>query len=137
LALKGRPERREEEMAQQRGFRTVNLDLPKSGETSVYTSARVADALQEVTADMTLYEGVRLLQIMEAVYLQGKKDGARDAFEQIDISLSAIKNALPHRRPGRPKGSRNTRRPKTIQRRTKRRKTLSGKASVQKGTRRK
>ena len=42
---------------------------------------------------------------MEAVYLQGKKDGAREAFENVDKSLTQAKKAIPHNRPGRPKGT--------------------------------
>jgi hypothetical protein len=97
-----------------RGYRTIKLDLPRTKETAaVYTSPRIADALDEITRDATLYEGVRLLQVMEAVYLQGRKDGARNAFERIDRSLAAVKTQVPHRPPGRPRtltGKRRVRR---------------------------
>ncbi len=87
----------------QRGYRTIKLELPRSkGIADVYTSARVADALTEITADATLYDGVRMVQVMEAVYLQGRKDGAREAFDRIDRSLTVVKDEVPHRRPGRP-----------------------------------
>jgi len=52
----------------------------------------VSKALDEVTEDMTLYHGVRLGQVIEAVYKQGQKDGA--------------KKAVPHRNPGQPKKNR-------------------------------
>jgi len=66
-----------------RGYRTIKIELPKRGEiAAVYTSARVADALREITEDANLYHGVRLVQVMEAVYLQGRKDGAREAFRR-------------------------------------------------------
>ncbi|MEJ7656956.1 MAG: hypothetical protein WKF33_07995 [Thermoleophilaceae bacterium] len=50
---------------------------------------------------MTVYEGVKLGQLLEAAYNQGKKDGARSVFELVDDA----KKEIPHRRPGRPKGS--------------------------------
>ena len=48
-------------------------------EVSVYASPKVSKALEEITNDMSLYHGVRLAQVMEALYEQGKKDGARNA----------------------------------------------------------
>ena len=84
-----------------RGYRTIHLQL-KNETVSVYTAPRVADALEEIAGEATLYEGVRLTQIMEAVYAQGKKDGAREAFEQLDRGVAEAKKQIPHRRPGRP-----------------------------------
>lgn len=95
-----------------RGYRTISVDV-KGDDVSVYTSARVADALKEITEDKDLYHGVRLMQVMEAVYLQGKKDGAREVFEEIDSGLAATvtaaKKAIPHGKPGRPRGRRRPR----------------------------
>jgi hypothetical protein len=51
---------------------------------------------------MTLYEGVRLASVLEAVYSQGKKDGAREAFDALDQGVAQVKKAIPHKRPGRP-----------------------------------
>jgi hypothetical protein len=83
-----------------RGYRTITLELVKREDAvSVYTSPRVADALEEIVASSTLYEGVRLLQILEAVYEQGRKDGARSVFEE----LERVKGEIPHANPGRPK----------------------------------
>jgi hypothetical protein len=94
----------------QRGYRTIKLQLARTkAAADVYTSARVADALQEITKDATLYEGVRLAQVMEAVYLQGTKDGARAAFEEIDRNIALAKAEIPHRKPGRPMSSRRPR----------------------------
>jgi len=69
----------------------------------VYASPKVGDALREISKDMTLYEGVRLSEVLDAVYVQGKKDGARETFEGFDRSLADVKKAIPHRTPGRPK----------------------------------
>ena len=52
-----------------RGYRTIRLQLKKEKKAvSVRTSPRTADALESIVSDMTLYEGVRLMQVMEAVY---------------------------------------------------------------------
>ncbi|MGH2715644.1 MAG: hypothetical protein ACRDM7_17490 [Thermoleophilaceae bacterium] len=70
----------------------------KGAQVAVYTRPRAADALQEIVAKATLYEGVRLTQVLEAVYLQGKKDGAKEVFDRIED----VRRAIPHNRPGRP-----------------------------------
>lgn len=97
-----RADQREE--AVPRGYRTIKIELPRTDEiAAVYTSARVADALREITEDASLYHGVRLVQVMEAVYQQGKKDGAREAFEEVDRGLAEVRSLVPHGRPGRPR----------------------------------
>jgi hypothetical protein len=65
----------------------------------VYAGLKVAHALHEVTATMDLYHGVRLTQLLEAVYKQGKKDGARNVSE----SFKKMMKAIPHNNPGQPK----------------------------------
>jgi len=69
----------------------------------VYASPRISKALEEVTRDMTLYHGVRFAQILEAVYHQGQKDGARNAFGELDKKIKEAQKAIPHRNPGQPK----------------------------------
>jgi hypothetical protein len=94
-------------MAQsKRGYQTIKLELREGETLSVYTSARIADAMKEITANASLYEGVRLTQILEAMYKQGLKDGRREAFDQLDRRLAEAKRQLPHRRPGRPRRTR-------------------------------
>lgn len=67
---------------------------------------RLVKAVQALTEDMNLYEGVKFAQILEAVYEQGRKDGARAAFEAIDGGVKEAKTIVPYRNPGRPRGSR-------------------------------
>jgi hypothetical protein len=56
--------------------RYVKTLVPTSdGNIAVYAGVRVANALREVTRDMDLYQGVKLTQLVEAVYQQGRKDG--------------------------------------------------------------
>lgn len=88
-----------------RGYRTIPLVLRDNTQVSVRASAsaRVADALEEIVANATLYEGVRLTQVLEAAYRQGTKDGARVVFAQLDDKLDDVKRQIPHRAPGRPK----------------------------------
>jgi hypothetical protein len=85
-----------------RGYRTVRLPVKSEpDDVAVRMSARRADALERIVGDMPLYDGIKVLDIMEAVYTQGRKDGARSVFEEIDV----VKKAIPHRAPGRPKKS--------------------------------
>lgn len=79
----------------------------RNTEASVYTSPKVAKALQDVLAEANIYDGVRIGQILEAVYKQGKKDGAREAFQELEQRFAAAKRQVDHARPGRPKGARN------------------------------
>jgi hypothetical protein len=78
----------------------IDFDLAH-GPLSVYASPKILTALKEVTADLTLYHGVRLMEILGAVYQQGLKDGRRDVVTQIE-SMKTNLNYLP---PGRPKKS--------------------------------
>lgn len=73
-----------------------------SQEVAVYATPKVGRALDEITEDMTLYNGVRLAQVMEAVYLQGQKDGARAAIGTLEQALAVAKEGVPHRNPGKP-----------------------------------
>lgn len=65
----------------------------------VYSGVHVAHALSEVTEDMNLYKGVRLAELLEAVYNQGKKDGARTVRDSFEHMMKKI----PHQNPGQPK----------------------------------
>lgn len=77
-------------------------------EISVYATPKVSKALEEITEDMTLYHGVRLTQIIEAVYTQGQKDGARNAIGTLEKAIAEAKEDVPHRNPGKPAASKKT-----------------------------
>jgi hypothetical protein len=70
---------------------------------AVYASPKISAAMETITADMTLMQGVKLLQVLEAVYYQGTKDGARTAFEKLAGAVKEVEKAVPHRNPGKPK----------------------------------
>jgi hypothetical protein len=70
------------------GPRLISVALPKAGETKIYANQSVANALEEVTEDMKVYHAVRLGQVMEAAYEQGRRDGRRQAFEKLDAVKS-------------------------------------------------
>jgi len=89
-------------MAKAPKYKVTTLTL-KSGPIKVYASPKIGDSLREVLEDMNLYKGVRLLQVLETVYVQGKKDGARAAFDVADEALVRARKAIPHRNPGKPK----------------------------------
>jgi hypothetical protein len=84
-----------------RGYRTEVLEFSKT-EVTIRSSARIMDALEAMTKEMSLYQGVKFAQVLEAVYVQGKKDGAREVFERMDSSLKDAKKEIKHRPPGRP-----------------------------------
>jgi hypothetical protein len=84
------------------GYRTIKVKL-RNTEASVYTSPKVAKALKDILVEATLYEGVKIGQILEAVYKQGAKDGARWAFEETDRGVAGAKKRVPHKKPGRPR----------------------------------
>lgn len=86
-----------------RGYRTIPVEL-KSGVVPVRASPRVADALTELAGDMNLYQGTKLKQVLEAVYEQGRKDGARAVFDRLDATVDEMKKEIRRRPPGRPKG---------------------------------
>lgn len=72
------------------------------GSVAVYAGVRVAHALRELTEGMDLYKGVRLADLLEAVYEQGKKDGARAVSE----SFRTMMKDIPHLNPGKPRRNR-------------------------------
>ncbi len=70
----------------------------------VYATPKISAAFELVTEDMNLIKGVKLAQVLEAVYEQGKKDGARSAFDALSAGMEAAQKAIPHKNPGKPKG---------------------------------
>jgi hypothetical protein len=74
-----------------------------SGKIAIYASPRISHAMEEVVGDMTLYNGVRMLQVIEAAYTQGKKDGARAVFDDMDKRIKDSQKLIPHKNPGKPK----------------------------------
>jgi hypothetical protein len=87
------------DMAGERGPRKVPVELPESGAT-VYANAKVKRALEELSADMTMYHGVRFAEVAEAIYEQGRVDGRREVFEVVDEARA--RPELKSRNPGRP-----------------------------------
>jgi len=88
-------------MAGKRGFTKVPLALPKEGNVGIFTSAAVAATIKRTIEEATLFEGVKLLQALEAVYNQGKKDGARAAFAHLDAGVAEAKKQVKYKNPGR------------------------------------
>ena len=70
-----------------------------TGDLTLYAAPRVLTALEQVTVEMSLYQGVRLAEVLKAVYEQGQKDGRKEMIEKMDALKAGI-NYLP---PGRPK----------------------------------
>lgn len=80
-------------------YKKLDVELPNETLT-LYAGKKVRDAIIEVTTDMNVYKGVRLGQVMEAVYQQGLKDGRKEIIEQFQDEIRDKANYLP---PGRPR----------------------------------
>ncbi len=96
-------------MAGKAKYKLIKIET-KNEDISVYANPKIGRALEDIRAKNDLYDGVRLLQILEVVYSQGKKDGARAAFERVDDAMGRAitdsKRAIPHRNPGKPRKQR-------------------------------
>lgn len=84
-----------------RGPRLIPVELPKAGKVKIYANVKVADAVEEVTENMTLYKGVKLAMVIEAAYEQGRRDGRREVFDEFEKVKK--KPELKHTNPGRPR----------------------------------
>lgn len=89
-------------MATKRGYKTVKVNVGDSV-IPLRGGQKLVSAFEALTEDMSLYHGVKFSQILEAVYQQGKKDGARDAFEAVEKGVSGAMKVVPHKNVGRPK----------------------------------
>jgi hypothetical protein len=78
----------------------VEVELPSRAIT-VYASPRIAEALKYIE-EMELFRGVKVLQLIDAVYRQGRKDGARDTLSKLGDHIEQLKESVPHRNPGKP-----------------------------------
>jgi hypothetical protein len=72
-------------------------------EVTVYASPKVGRAVNDLMSELPLFEGVKLAQLMEALYEQGRKDGARAAFEVVENKVIEAERLVPHKNPGKPK----------------------------------
>lgn len=87
-----------------KGTRKIVLKLPKQGDKAIYANQKVLDALNEIQTEMTLYKGVRLLQVIEAAYVQGHKDGTNEAVDLVEQQMRELQKIRP-KKIGRPKKS--------------------------------
>jgi hypothetical protein len=79
-------------------YQKIDVELP-SREITLYVGSKVHPALEEVMKDMDVYHGVRLTEVMEAMYEQGQKDGRKEIIEKVERIKTGV-NYLP---PGRPR----------------------------------
>jgi hypothetical protein len=75
------------------------VHLSKDKQLPVYAGVHFKNAVREVTDGMDLYRFGKLTVLLEGVYLQGKKDGARI----VDESFTKMMKHIPHNNPGQPK----------------------------------
>ena len=88
-----------------RGPRAIPVQLSSSISITVYSGARVEKAFQDFTQDLTVYQAGRFLQVAEAIYEQGRKDGRGEVFDQVERQVEGLRKdpELKHAKPGRPK----------------------------------
>jgi acetoin utilization deacetylase AcuC-like enzyme len=92
------PEEGNGDMAKKRGYQAVKLPITKGKVLKLHTSESIATAVKEVKEHLKQtrpYEAIRFRQAFEAVYWQGKKDGAGQVFEAVD----SLKARIAHRPP--------------------------------------
>lgn len=87
-------------------YKKNDVKLNDEKKVDVYATPKISHAL-DLIDQMSLFEGVKLMQLLEVMYEQGKKDGARNAFSAIHAGVAAAEKSIPHRNPGRkPKAKR-------------------------------
>src|SRR6266436_3520352 len=80
-------------------YKKFDLNVSHGGEDlTLYASPKILAAMNEMLNDMTLYQGVRLGEVLNAVYKQGVKDGRREVVEKWE----QMKKQIKYRLPGRP-----------------------------------
>ncbi|MFN6507751.1 hypothetical protein [Xanthomonas translucens] len=79
-----------------------NVVATNKSQIAIYASPKISKAM-EIIGEMKIFEGVKVLEVIEAAYNQGKKDGARDAFDHVQTGITAAQKAVPHKNPGKPK----------------------------------
>lgn len=86
------------------GAKRHDVNLPGFGVVPVYASAKVGRAIDEVSGELDLYHGVRLMEILEAVYVQGLTNGRAEVFEAHEEQARQLRarEDLKHRNAGRP-----------------------------------
>ncbi len=82
------------------GPRSTVIQLA-NGTIKVYAGKKISEALETIDS-LGLYKGVRMIQLVEAVYQQGHKDGAKAVFDARRQSDALLEKSIPHRPPGRP-----------------------------------
>ena len=85
-----------------KGTRKIDLDLPKAGKVAVHSNQRVLNALKEIQKDMPLYHGVRLMQVLDAVFQQGVKEGKHEILDEVAERDKELEKLRP-KRIGRPR----------------------------------
>ena len=73
--------------------------LAKGKQLPVYAGVHFKNALHDVTDGMDVYTFAKLTVVMEGLYMQGQKDGAR----VVEESFGKMMKTIPHKNPGQPK----------------------------------
>jgi hypothetical protein len=72
-------------------------------EVTVYASPQIGKTLHDMVSNLSLFEAIKLHQLLESMYEQGKKDGARAAFDALEKKVIEAEKLVPHKNPGKPR----------------------------------
>lgn len=85
-------------MAKRPRYVKTLVPLSKGNELAIYAGIRVRNAMHDITENMNVYQGGKLLVVLEAVYQQGKKDGRREVKESFESMMDGICHLNPGQR---------------------------------------
>ena len=74
-------------MGKKKGFVKTLVPLSKNDKLALYTGVKVKNAWDDATAELDVYEFGKLTLVLEAIYQQGKKDGARTVQQSFETMM--------------------------------------------------
>ena len=89
-------------MAKKPKYKRHDIELPNSGKIALYASPKHSVAIEAIK-EMAAFEGIKMLDLMDAFYQQGLKHGRKEVVEQFEQSQQMIISTLNYLPPGQPK----------------------------------
>jgi len=99
-------------------YKRMTVPLDSKHSLTLYVGQHTRNAVRDVFDDLHMYKEVKVIQVMEAYYEQGKKDGRKEMVETMDAMMDSVKSNVNYLGPGRPKKA--TRKVRVIEARAKR-----------------
>ena len=89
-------------LAKKPKYKRHDIELPNSGKIALYASPKHSVAIENIK-EMAAFEGIKMLDLMDAFYQQGLKHGRKEVIEQFEQSQLEIISTLNYLPPGQPK----------------------------------